>query len=1337
MSKPAEITEAKVAPLSYEQMQSWLLRELTEDPAFGNESRTVIMRGPLDACWLHDSLRAFIGRHAIWRSVIANRDGQLVQVVTENDRCEWSDRDLTRLAGGDAEKRVAELAAEELQRPIDPYRGPLVRAMLARLAPQDHRLILTLPRMIFDDVALAQVFLPELRELYEARAAGRAEPLGEVPAHYLDYARRQQDGHDEAFAAHLSFWQEYLAGAPTILELPADHPRSESADYPGGVTEFALGRGVGADLRRLSEQEQVALPVTLMAGFAALLHRYTGHDELLVGLDVSRRERSEWHGTMGPFDKVVAMRADLRGEPSARELLQRTQAAMHATRPHHRAPLEGVVRVVNPERRPGCHPLVQVLISTEQGRPGPAIAGWELATAELPPRRARFDLCLELDDQSPDLTGRILYRSDLFEPETISGLIGRWRLLLAGMAAEPSHPVARLSLLTEAETRQLLRPWQAATGSTAGESVEQMIGRQASSDPDATAVLCGAARLSYQELDSQANQLARHLMDLGAGPETPVGVSLERSADQVVALLGILRAGATYVPMDPDLPVDRIRYVLHDSQMQLVVSEQSMAATFEEMTTGLVLLDRDRELIGQQSGDELAARAKADQLAYITYTSGSTGRPKGVMIERGALAAHCATMITEYGLDRDDVVLQFSQYSFDQSLEQILPTLAAGARLVMRGPEVWSSAELLDELLAHGVTVMNLPPAYWHQVVRAWAQMPADLAALKLRLAIVGGDRLELAWLREWAELGLNSVRLLNAYGPTETTITATLADTGADADRVTIGRPVGSRPMCVLDGRGQLLPAGMIGELHIGGPMVARGYLNQPELTAQRFVADPFGGQDGSRLYKTGDLVRQLPDGHFEYIGRQDQQVKMRGYRIELGEIESALVEHPGVEDAVVVTQDDDGERVLVGYVVAGPAGLADDELRSHLTARLPRYMQPAVIQQLAQLPRLTTGKPDRRALPRVDLTERRSGRYVAPRLLIEEQLVQIWADLLAVSPIGIRDNFFDLGGHSLLAAQLAARIEQLCGQRVRLSTLFAEPTIEQLAEVLSSSEPVPQASARVLPVRAAGSRRPFFFLHGDWTGGAFYCFALAQACTAEQPFYVLEPYTFSDRSGAPTFEAVASAHIEAMRAVQPAGPYRIGGFCNGGLLAYEMACQLRASGEQVEFLGLVNPSEPAQSSALRAACQAVNKMLRVDPSRRADNYLRTRHALRHLYRVVRPAGRRVEDFGKLLAIEPRLRRMFPPRDALYRDYVGVFDWLVTDYRPGIYDEKITFYWAREEPAISRSWLPVRQLKKPAACEEHTIDGALMSSVTEHVDSLAAVLSECLDRAEREAVTR
>jgi amino acid adenylation domain-containing protein len=1049
---------------------------------------------------------------------------------------------------------------------------------------------------------------------------------------------------------------------------------------------FVLSHGLSWKLRLLSEREQAPLPLVLTAALAALVYRYTGQEDLLVRVTALDRPPLPTGSAAGRFGSTAVLRADVAGDPSVRELLSRIRAAHKAVSPR------------------------------------------DLAANGLQAGATNCDLSLEVSERAQALGGRFICHGGRFEPETARWLIGHWPEILEEMAAEPWRPVGRLPLLANQEKKRLLADWSAGPALSEGPDLAQAISERANAQPNALAVVCAGERLSYGQLNRRANQLARYLLGLGVGAEVPVGVGLERSLDQIIALVGILKAGGAYVPVDPEGPAERIRYVMRDTKMPLLLAQARLRRDLENSATEVVSLDQIRALIDRQPPGELAVQPAPEQLAYVIYTSGSTGQPKGVMVERGTITAHSWAMVEEYKLEPADRVLQFSHYSFDASLEQILPALAAGAPLVMRGPEIWSPRELLEEIRQQRVTVMNLPPAYWHQAVREWARAPHGLAATQLRLVIVGGDRLGAHAVRQWRELGLPGVRLVNAYGPTETTITATLAEVGTGPESITIGRPLAGRKVYILDRDGQPVPPGVLGELHIGGELLARGYLNQPGLTKERFVSDPFGGHEAGRLYRTGDLARFLADGRIEYVGRLDHQVKIRGYRIELGEIEAALAQHPAVDEAVVATLSNGDDKQLVAYVASQGGPVPEEELRGHLRETLPSYMRPAVIVQLGEMPRLASGKPDRRSLPEVEPSARKGQQeYVAPRGPAERELVQIWEELLESRPIGIRDHFLDLGGHSLLAVQLAGRIEHVYGRKLQLSTLFANPTVEQLAAALDGEEG--RGRARVLPVQTDGNRTPFFFLHGDWTGAGFHCVPLARACGPEQPFYRLEPYVFSAREGAPTFEVIARAHIDAMRAVQPRGPYRLGGYCNGGLLAYEMARQLEAEGEQTEFLGLVTPSPPMQTSILRAVCDWAHRATRADRSRRADLFLRARHALRHVYRHLLPHGSRARDFGQLLAIDPRLGAMFPPRDALYNDYIGVFHWAVTGYKTGTFAGKITLFWARQETEMYQAWRPIVEDSQRSGSEERLVTGALISCITRYVQELAESLAESLGR--------
>jgi amino acid adenylation domain-containing protein len=1333
MPEASALPDGKIAPLSHEQEQLWFLYQLRQT-SVDNECWILAMPGQLQPEVLRESLATFVLRHEIWRTTFRAVSGQPVQVVRPASPWAWSEADLSALGGAEQEEALRQAEHATAAEPFALEEGPLVRALLVRLGEREHRLVLTLHNIVSDEVSMTDVFLPELRELYGAAVQGRRPELVEPPPQYADYASWQRGEHRQAeIREGLEFWKKHLAGAPTVLELPADHRRPDQQSGRGGMLAFDLGERLTTRLQELSSQELVTLRTTLTAAFETLLYRYLGQDDFLIGTTVPGRDGAHLRRAVGCFVNTVVLRADFSAEPTVRDMLARVRAATEATADHHDVPFDAVVRAVQPERNLGYQPLVQVLLTFRSRSPS-TLDGWELRPCSSGARTARFDLWLEIDDLAASATGRFIYNADLFEPQTIERMASHWRMLLDGMAAEPWQPVAQLQLLTGSERDQLLA-WSRGGELSDGPDIDLLIAERARATPDAIAAICEGEELTYGQLNGRANQLARYLRDRGVGPEVPVGVCLERSLDRVICLLAILRAGGADVPVDPESPEQRIQFVVQDTQMPLLLTQERLRHRLGNIGTDVVALDLAWETIGHQSDHQPAWQPAKEQLACIFYTSGSTGQPKGVMTERGVLAAHCRAMIDKYELGPGDRVLQFSQYTADASLEQILPTLAAGGRLIMRGTEIWSPQQLLREVKARQITVMNLWPTYWTQAVRDWSRDPDELTGTQLRLVILGGERLSAAVVQEWRELAPPGVRLLNAYGPTEATITATIGEAGQEQESITIGQPVAGRRTHILDRRGGLVPAGVVGELHIGGPLLARGYLNQPGLTKERFVSDPFEKQEAGRLYRTGDLARYLGNGCIEYVGRADHQVKVRGYRIELGEVEAVLARHPDVGEAVVVAREDHGSQELVAYVVPREQGLLQETLWRYLEQKLPRYMQPTAIQQLAALPKLASGKPDRRRLPDVERGERREeSAYAAPRLLGQQQLVQLWEELLEPRPIGIRDNFFHLGGHSLLAAQLVERIEQAYGKKLPLSVLFARPTIEQLAEALQEREEGPRVRAQVLPVQVEGSRRPFFFLHGDWTRGAFYCFTLARACGAAQPFYVLEPYTFNGQAGAPTLEAIAQAHIEAMREVQADGPYRLGGFCNGGLIAYEMARQLERDGEQIEFLALLNPSAPVQFSLLWSACETMGRLRPAGGVRKADLFLRARHAQRHIYRRLRPHGRRVQDFAKLLEIEPRLKTMFPPREALYKDYVGVFSWAGAGYSAGTYRGKATFYWARDEPRVARTWRPIIDRMGPAHVQEHVVAGTHMAAVTDHIQETAELLSESLSSVERES---
>ena len=891
-----------------------------------------------------------------------------------------------------------------------------------------------------------------------------------------------------------------------------------------------------------------------------------------------------------------------------------------------------------------------------------------------------------------------------------------------------------ISLLTDLAQQQFIA-WNATEQHLPPDlCVPQLIEQQAATTPEALAISMEDQQLNYRELNQQANQLAHHLRAHGVGPNVLVGVCLERSIDLVIGLLGILKAGGAYVPIDPSYPAERITFMLTDTGISVLVTKQSFAAlSLSAQDTRMIFLDSNRALLAQESPSNPPTTITADDLAYVVYTSGSTGRPKGVQISHRSVLNLVLWYHQAFELTSTYRTTQFASPAFDVITKELWPPLTIGASIHIIDENIRGvPTALRDWLVTNKITLTVLPALLAESLIAL--EWPPTTA---LRFLLTGGDVLH------YYTPAALPFTLINNYGPTEATVVATyerVPRSGQETGLPSIGRPIANTQIYVLDEQLYQVPIGAVGEMYIGGHGLAQGYLNRPELTAERFISNPFSTDPNARLYKTGDLVRYRSDGRIDFVGRSDQQVKIRGYRIELSEIEVVLSQHPAVEDVAVVAREDGaGAKRLVAYVTFHKDATATvAELQQEMHQHLPAYMVPSAFMFLTHMPITANGKVDRRALPAPETMQRSvAAPFVEPTSLVQRQLAQIWEELLAVHPIGIQDNFFSAGGHSLLAARLLDKITQAFGKKLAPETLFAGPTIEQLATNLTEGESTNTTTTRipVIALQTGSRQRPFFFLHGDWTGGAFYCFILAQAAGPKQPFYVLGTYKFAAQQTLPTVEKMVAAYIEEMRSIQPEGPYLIGGFCNGGLLAYEIATQLREAGQQVDLLALITPSVSGSTNKLLSSIKGSGRLLHVAPRTQLNWYLRTRHALRHIYRRLRPGSSKVLDFNKLVDIDARLNSMLPPYGALYNDYIGVFSWLVSEYEPRAYPGKITLYWATEEPIIQETWnqLPVVQGKKEL--EHHFVPGTHMSCVTDHTQVLAKLLGEHLHQTQREEV--
>ena len=1169
-------------PLSFAQQRLWFFDQIEPGLPAYNMPAALGIRGPLNLAALEQSLNEIVRRHESLRASFGQLEGRPVLAIASVLTIALPVVDLRKLPAKEQEAEVRRLVTAEALRPFDLSQGPLLRGTVVRLADEEHVGLLTMHHIVSDGWS-AGVLIREAATLYVAFCAGRPSPLPELSVQYADFAHWQRQWmQGDVLESQLTYWRRQLAGAPAFVDFPTDRPRPPRQTFRGAHRSLALSRQLQDGFKALGRQEGVTQFMLLLAAFLVLLCRYTGQDDLVVGTPVANRNRLETEGLIGFFVNALALRTSLSGNPSFRQLLWRVRETCLGAYAHQDLPFDRLVEEMHLTRDLSRNPLFQIMFVLHNASLRTAeLAGLTLSPVEADVETAHFDLTLQIVDTDQGLTAAFVYNTDLFEAGTITRMLGSFQTLLDALVADPEQQILDMPILAEPERQQLLVAWSdKKTDRPADYPVHQLFETQVNRTPDAIAVQSQEEQLTYRELNRRANRLAHHLRRLGVGPDVLVAVCLERSLDTIVALLGILKAGGAYLPMDPAYPMERLAFMLKDSRAPVLLTREQLIGGLAIGGAEIVHFDSSGETIAQEGGENLAGPSRPEDLAYVIYTSGSTGKPKGVLVSHAAIARHCRNMQGCYELDSRDVVLQFTSPSFDVSLEEILPTLIVGGRLVVMGPRVWAPAELHRKILEHGLTVLNLPTAYWQELTREWASVQGMTPEGLPRLFIVGGEAMPPDALKLWQQTPARAIRLLNAYGPTEATITATIFDTacgpgvGGAFQRVPVGRPLPDRAIYVLDQRGNPVPIGVGGHLHIGGAGLARGYLNQPELTAERFLPDPFRAGPDARMYKTGDLARYRPDGNIEFLGRADDQVKIRGYRIELGEIEAALAEHPAVREVVVLAREDrPGEKRLVAYAVAGCKA---DELRRFLKSKLPEPMVPAVIMLLEALPVAPNGKLDRQALPAPDRSRPELEKlFVAPRDELECHLARIWEEVLGVSPVGIRDNFFELGGHSLLAVRLFAIIERQLGKKLPVTTVFQGATVEQLAAVLRQQAAAGSQSSLVA-IQAGGTKRPLFLVHP--AGGQVFPYVhLAQLLGPDQPCYGLQSRGLeAGQEPHARIEDMAAHYIQAIQTVQPEGPYLLGGWSMGGVVAFEMALQLDAQGQRVSLLAMLDGRIP-----------------------------------------------------------------------------------------------------------------------------------------------------------------
>jgi amino acid adenylation domain-containing protein len=1125
------------------------------------------------------ALDQIVARHETLRTNFVPEGDTAVQVVRPARPLPIAWVDLSeQIEGPDRERHLPEVLSREAQRPFDLVNDSLIRVSIFRLEEGEHVLLLNLHHIICDEWSL-RVLVRELSQLYAAALAGEQLALSDLPIQYGDYAVWQRDWlRGPVLAQELDYWKERLKG-DHLLQLPLDHPRSTQRAHSGGRRSVQVPKGIADALKQLSRREGVTLFMALLATWKALLARYADQDVITVGSPIAGRTRIETEDLIGFFVNTLVLRTDLSGDPTYLEILRRVRDVTLGAYDHAELPFEKLVEALHPEREASRAPLIQVLFALEQNfENGLNLPGVQARFIDVDTQTAKFDLTCVVRESDQELWLCLEYAAALFDDDTAVRMLSHWQRLLESVTASPNLRLSEIPLLSSAERNQILVEWnQTKRSIPESATLAGLFEAQVQRGPEVLAARYGAKELSYQELNRRSNRLAHRLRAAGAGPDKLVGLCTERSLDLIVGMVGIIKAGAAYLPLDPAYPKERLHLMLTDAQAGLVITSEHLRARLPDTGAKVIGLDSSAEV----PDSNLPPAAQSGNLACVFYTSGSTGLPKGVMVtQRGILRLVSNTDYVQ--LVASDRVAQLANPCFDAATFEIWGALVNGAALIGLAREQALSPRTLSlELSRERITTLFLTTALFNQVAE---EAPGAFHGLKHLL--FGGEAVDPKRVRH-VLAHQPPERLLHVYGPTETTTFATwnlVTDVPEDAGTVPIGRPIANTSVYILDRHMEPVPVGLVGQVYIGGPGVARGYLHRGELTAQKFIADPFSNEPGARLYKTGDMARYRPDGKIEFIGRLDDQVKIRGFRVELGEVEAAISAHPAVKENVTLLRNGDaalGQR-LVGFVVLkeGYPANALGEVRQFLKEKLPAYMVPSALVPLAKLPLNANGKVDRHALPndnaiRPELTSR----FVAPRTGVENKMAAVWKQVLGLSEVGVQDNFFDLGGHSMLAVRLFSEMEKAFGKKLPLAALFQRPTIAGLLELIET-EGSPRSWSLLVDIQPQGSRPPMFWIHslgGDGGGAFFYYRKLAGLLGADQPSFGIrspqEPFT--------RIEEMARHYVEELIRACPDGPYFLGGFCFGGVVAYEMARQLHSRGRGVGLLALLECAPPNQLPA------------------------------------------------------------------------------------------------------------------------------------------------------------
>ena len=1189
-------------PMSYAQERMWFLDRYEENHFTYNVPWCWKLQGSLNGEVLERCLVALVERHEPLRTTFLEANGKLWQEIQSGNDFRLEKVDLRSVALEDREKKARELYTSEATRPFDLSRDLMLRGMLIQLGDTDYWLVLVLHHIASDGWSLG-VLERELAALYQATLAGEPSPLPRLSVQYADYAVWQRQWLQGAFLeTQLNYWKRQLAGIPVLLELPTDDPRPDKQEFRGAHCEVHLDAGLTQSLKDLSRREHVTLFMTLLAGWQVLLSRYSGQRDIVVGAPIAGRQRGEFENLVGFFVNTLVLRANLEQNPTVRELLHQVRDTTLSAYAHQDIPFERLVQELKPHRSLNHSPLFQVMFVLQTATGAlPTIPGLFLDRQELDTRSAKFDLLLSLEETPEGLRGILEYDTHLFRASTVSRMIDHFQILLEGLVTNPETRIDQLPFLTKREQDQVLIEWnQTRRDYPFEKTVHELFEAQVRRRPDAIAVECGDAVLTYEELNRRSNQLAHHLQKRGVGSEQPVGICVDRSFEMIIGLLAILKAGGAYVPLDPNYPDERLAVLVSDTGISLILTQSHRVDRWEGFPMEMVILDDNSPVWSSEACENLSRPVQADQLAYVIFTSGSTGVPKGVeVLHRGIVRLLCETDYVR--LDESQSVLQLAVLSFDASTFEIWGPLLHGGRCVLAPPQLPDLEDLGRLLQEKKVRTLWLTSTLFNVVVDENVQILDGVEQL-----LVGGEALSVSHIRRAQQSLGPRTQLINGYGPTESTTFACCyrlpGEIGTETRSIPIGRPIANTTAYVLDRHREPVPIGVAGELYLGGDGLARGYLNEPQLTTEKFVPDLFSTKSHARMYRTGDLVRWREDGVLEFLGRIDNQVKLRGFRIELGEIEAVLLCHPHVKQAVAILREDrPGDKRIVAYVVPRPSEMrpAVTEVRQFLQEKLPEYMVPAAVVVLDAVPLTPNGKLDRKSLPapEFDRAYPELG-YVAPRTPAEEMVASVWMHVLGLEKIGVHDNFFELGGHSLLVIQAIDGINRMSSCKLKIADLFSHPTVAELAETLQVIAPESDVSSKptYLETIRSGQGPTHLVIVG----------ATIRAPLNDLPQHL--PVWWLKLDGLHVLPHLdldiptqVTLFVKELTAAIPSGTILLCGHSYGGLLAFEIAHQLRhATQYRIELIVLEpapvwNPPPPLMKRIAHHATRAFHSRGRI----------------------------------------------------------------------------------------------------------------------------------------------